>query len=138
VEIRQGIFDVAKWPLTTAINLGSFVLEVTGREDTAYRLQVQEPISRAFTALHSATRAIRKNKPDQTLARFEVMRAANAVNDLTLMDPELAAEIGHEVVEAALELPDNEINYKIVEQVTETSLEKLVRYHIPYEDLPKE
>lgn len=138
MEIRKGIFELARWPLTTAQNVGSFVLEVIGREDTGYRLQIDEPVSRALTALSTAVRAINKSKPDQDLARFEVMRAANAVDDISMMNPELAVELGHEVIELALELPDNEINFKIAEQATENSLEKLMRNHIPYQRLPSE
>jgi hypothetical protein len=138
VEIRQIAFEVARWPLSTVRNIGSFVIEVTGREDYTHRLLIQEPFSRAITALRTASRATHKDNPDQDLARFEVMRAANAINEMSMIDPELAAEMGHEVVEAALELPNNEINYKIAEQATEASMDRLVAHYIPYQRPPSD
>ena len=138
MEIRQSVFEVVAWPLTTARNVGSFVLGIAGKEDYAYKLLMQEPLSRAVTALRTSSYAMHKSNPDQDLARFEVMRAATAVNDMSMIDPELAAQIGHDVVEAALDLPDNEVNYKIAEHVTETSLNRLVAHYIPYQRLPSD
>lgn len=129
MEIRKGVFELAKWPLTTAINIGGFVLEATGRSSNTLRLHQEEPLSRASIALYTATRAIRKSRPDQSLAQFEVLRAATAVNDISKQTPELLGEIGREVIEVAMELPDEEKCYEIVEEVTKTALENFAPPH---------
>jgi hypothetical protein len=103
MEIRRDLFDVAKWPLTTAFNLGGFVLDATGLNDKPVRLFDEEPVSRAETALSTANHAIHKSKPDQELARFEVMRAANGVNDMRERNPDAAAKLGTKVIAAAFE-----------------------------------
>jgi hypothetical protein len=112
VEIRQSMFDVAKWPLTTALNLGGFVLDAAGLNDKPLRLFDEEPLSRAETAISSANHAIHKSKPDPELAQFEVLRAANGVNDMRKRDPATATELGNRVIavafETALELSNNE------------------------------
>ena len=124
MEIRQNIFELARWPLTTAQNLGSFVLDVTGNSDR-HAMVYEEPFSRADTALNAANRAIRKANPDNELAQFEVLRAAKAVNEISKTEPEIVSEIGREVIEIALELPNEEKSIEIVEEVTKTSLESL-------------
>lgn len=138
MEIRKGVFDVAKWPMTTAVNLGGFVLDITGLNDRVLRLYEEEPMSRALTALRGATHAIRKSKPDQALAQFEVLRAAGAVKDISKLNPDAAGEIGKEVIEIALELPDEEKSFEIVEEVTKTSLETFapprITRHYPLSD----
>jgi hypothetical protein len=103
VEIRQSIFEVARWPLTTALNLGGFVLDATGLNDKPIRLFDEEPLSRAETALDSANHAIHKNNPDQELAQFEVLRAAGGVTDMRLRYPDTASELGNQIIAAAFE-----------------------------------
>lgn len=137
MEIRKGILDVAKWPFTTALNVGSFVLDITGNSDR-HAMLYDEPFSRVETALSTANRAIHKTDPDNDLARFEVLRAAKAVQDISKTEPELISEIGREVIEAALKLPNEERSIEIVEQVTKTSMESLAPPRIPTQRLPSD
>lgn len=121
--------EIIQWPLDRARDIGSFVMMSAGQEHLADRLRRDEPRSRAFTALKSAKRALAKDKPDQDLARFELLRAAIAVESVCDDNPELTQEIGPAIVEAAVELPNTEVNAKIAERVTSAALEGMFPPH---------
>lgn len=101
-------------------------MRVSSRQHIADRLQVEEPKSRAMTAIKSAERALHRKHPDVDLGVVEILRASGAVEGIAGDDPEMVGEIAPEIVNLAIEPPNNKKEIEVAEKVTEESLKQVV------------
>lgn len=130
MEIYRTAIELAKWPLDRALDVGDFVLRAAGQEHVANKLRAQDSQSRAQIALRGTRQALGRLNIDQDLVGFWLRKSANEVDTLSREEPELVKGIMPDIVDAALQLPDNARNQKLTEEIVSTALEGLAPPHI--------
>jgi len=126
IDVLRYSIDAVKWPASRALELGGLIMRVNNRQHIADRLQVEEPKSRATTAIKSAKKALHRQEPDINLGVVEILRAAGAMEGVAEDDLEVAEEIGPEIVNLAMELPNNTKEIEVAEKATAQSLKPVV------------
>lgn len=139
MDIIRGGIEIVSTPAKWGLKIGSYVAGALTREHVT-RLRQEEPVSRANQAIGGAKRGAKRG--DSDLVVFEVLRAANAIEEIAKTDVVTASEIGPDLAKAALALPDGDLGARAAEQAiakglasTVNEIDKNVRY-FPHQRKP--